>query len=311
MSRVCSVSMAWSRTFRSSSVTYHSYISLSASLSTGSLSGSGSTNKKMPSNLSKWLLHQLQSSSISAHKPKLKDTWCIAKWPRICFIVRGHPVTYATCTLTTAEQKYYQVDKELLAQVFGLEHNHHYIFRKQMKFWIGQKTLVSIYKKPLASVRKRLQKLLLRLQQYNGDLRYKPGSEIYLADTLSRASLKNTTKSKAETETESIHATDFLSITESQLKEIQEETAQDDTHQQPKKTIISGWKKSLHASIRILLLEMSNHHNMAWSLQEIAVSSPWFCAQELKSSCQERTLECKAVFDGPGKPYIGREWMPT
>jgi hypothetical protein len=52
---------------------------------------------------------------------------------------------------------------------------------------------------------------------------------MYLADTLSKASLMNTTQSKAEKETESIHTTDFLSISEPQLKEIQAETAQDDT----------------------------------------------------------------------------------
>jgi len=54
---------------------------------------------------------------------------------------------------------------------------------------------------------------------------------MYLADTLSRASLKNITQSKAEEETESIHATDFLPISEPQLKEIQAETARDDTLQ--------------------------------------------------------------------------------
>ena len=52
---------------------------------------------------------------------------------------------------------------------------------------------------------------------------------MYLADTLSRASLKNITQSKAEEETESIHATDFLPISDPQLKEIQAETARDNT----------------------------------------------------------------------------------
>jgi len=75
-------------------------------------------------------------------------------------------------------------------------------------------------------------------------LKFKPGSEIYLADTLSRASLKNITQSKAEEETESIHATDFLPISEPQLKEIQAETARGDTLQQLKKTIISGWPET-------------------------------------------------------------------
>ena len=43
---------------------------------------------------------------------------------------------------------------------------------------------------------------------------------MYLADILSGASLKKTNQSKAEEETESIHATDFLPIAEPQLKEI-------------------------------------------------------------------------------------------
>ena len=63
-------------------------------------------------------------------------------------------------------------------------------------------------------------------------VRYKPGSEIYLADTLSRAFLKSTIQSKAEEEAETIHATDFLPISELQPKEIQAQTAQDDTLQQ-------------------------------------------------------------------------------
>ena len=64
---------------------------------------------------------------------------------------------------------------------------------------------------------------------------------MYLADTLSRAFLKNTIQSKAEEEAETIHATDFLPLSEPQLREIQAEAAQDDTLQQLKKTIISGW----------------------------------------------------------------------
>ena len=59
--------------FRSSSLTCLSYVSLSASLPTMTLSGSGHRNKNAPFSPSKWLLHKRQSSSISAQKPKLKD----------------------------------------------------------------------------------------------------------------------------------------------------------------------------------------------------------------------------------------------
>ena len=153
------------------------------------------------------------------------------------------PVTYASRALTSAEQRYSQIEEELLAQVFGLEHNHHYTFGRQVILWTDHKLLISIYKKPLASAPKRLQRLLLRLQQYDVDLKYKPNSDMYLADTLSRASLK-ITQSKAEEETESIHATDYLPISEPQLKEIQGETGRDNTLQQLKKTIISRWPET-------------------------------------------------------------------
>ena len=133
----------------------------------------------------------------------------------------GQPVTYASRALTPEEQRYSRIERELLAQVFGLEHNHHYTFGRRVILWTDDKPLISIYKKPLASAPKRLQRLLLQLQQYDVDLRYKPGSEMYLADTLSRAFLKNTIQSKAGEETETIHATHFLPISELQLREIQ------------------------------------------------------------------------------------------
>ena len=38
----------------------------------------------------------------------------------------GRPVTYTSKALTSAEQKYSQTEKELLAQVFGMEQHHQY-----------------------------------------------------------------------------------------------------------------------------------------------------------------------------------------
>ena len=87
------------------------------------------------------------------------------------------PVTYASRALTQTEQHYSQIEKELLAQVFGLEHNHHYTYGRRVTLWTDHKPLVTIYKKPLASAPKRLQRLLLRLQQYDVDLKYKPGPQ--------------------------------------------------------------------------------------------------------------------------------------
>ena len=57
--------------------------------------------------------------------------------------------------------------------------------------------------KPLSSSPKRLQRLLLRLQHYNVEFRYKPGPDTHLAD---RAYLKNHERSRTEEEGEKICA---------------------------------------------------------------------------------------------------------
>ena len=86
--------------------------------------------------------------------------------------------------------------------------------------------LETISQKPLETAPKHLQRLLLRLQQYDVEIRYKPGPEMYLANTLSHAYLP-TACSPAEEETERIHVVDFLPISEPLLAEIQRETAED------------------------------------------------------------------------------------
>ena len=141
-----------------------------------------------------------------------------------------HPVTYASRALTQAEQRYSQTEKELLAQVSGLERNHQYVYGRKVILYTDHKPLVSISSKPLASAPKRLQRLLLRLQQYDAEIRYRPGREMYLADTLSRAYLSlsptDTLRSETEKEVEIIHAVDFRAIFEQQLSEIKQETIQ-------------------------------------------------------------------------------------
>ena len=117
----------------------------------------------------------------------------------------------------------------MLAQVFGMEQNHHHVYVWKVILWKDHKRLVSISWKPLASVFKRLQRLLLRLQQYNCEIRYKPGKEMLLADNLSRAYSEEYERSGTESEVDCIHATYFLPVPDPQLKELQRETACDPT----------------------------------------------------------------------------------
>lgn len=56
---------------------------------------------------------------------------------------------------------------------------------------IDHKPLVALFKKPLNKVPARLQRMLLNLQPYNLEVLYKPGKQLYIADTLSRSYCKN------------------------------------------------------------------------------------------------------------------------
>ena len=153
----------------------------------------------------------------------------------------GQPVSYSSRALTASEKNYSQIEKELLAQVFGVERNHHFVYGRRIVLWSDHKPLETICKKPLATAPKRLQRLLLCLQQYDVEIRYKPGPEMYLSDTLSRAYLPTTDRSPAEKEAERIHAVDFLPISQPQLAEIQRETAADPVLQSLTQVILKGW----------------------------------------------------------------------
>ncbi|XP_052751506.1 uncharacterized protein K02A2.6-like [Galleria mellonella] len=102
----------------------------------------------------------------------------------------GRPVEYASRTLTDAQTRYAQVEKEMLAIVFGCERFHQYIYgQKGVIVESDHKPLEGIFKKPLASVPARLQRMLLRLQCYDLTVTYVPGKYMFIADMLSRAAL--------------------------------------------------------------------------------------------------------------------------
>ena len=136
----------------------------------------------------------------------------------------GQPVSYSSRALTTSERNYSQIEKELLAQVFGVERHHQYVYGRKVMLWSDHKPLETICKKPLATAPKRLQRLVLRLQQYDVEVRYKPGPDMYLADTLSRAYLPTTARSPRRDGTNSCS---WILAHFRTFAEIQRETAAD------------------------------------------------------------------------------------
>ena len=102
------------------------------------------------------------------------------------------PVTFTSKALTPTEQCYANNERELLACVFGAERFRTYVFGRHFMIESDHKSLEQISMKNLADAPVRLQRMLLRLQDYDFTIKYRPGEEMVIADTLSRYSPEDT-----------------------------------------------------------------------------------------------------------------------
>jgi hypothetical protein len=79
----------------------------------------------------------------------------------------------------------------MLAIVYGAKKFHQYIYGKKVVVETDHKPLTHIFKKSLIDCPMRMQRMLLDLQIYDLDVRYKPGKEMYISDALSRIKMPN------------------------------------------------------------------------------------------------------------------------
>ena len=185
-----------------------------------------------------------------------------------CLMQGGQPVAYVSRSMTETEVNYAQIEKEMLAILFGVERFEQCVYGRPVKIQTDHKPLESIFRKSLLSAPKRLQRMLLRLQKFDLQVSYKKGTEMYLADTLSRAYRvhKSTREDVAEDvvyieemrgdterELECINMIQYLPVSEATLISIQQATESDATLRELKTTIRQGWpatKAEVSANIK-------------------------------------------------------------
>ena len=150
----------------------------------------------------------------------------------------GHPIAYVSRALTKTERNYAQIEKECLAIVFVAERFEQYILGKEkVKVFSDHKPLETILSKSIHTSPKRLQRMRLRLQKYSLDVEFKPGPQMYISDTLSRASLPATETAREDKATifeihelmEKFELEDHHFVSDHRLARIKEETGQDTT----------------------------------------------------------------------------------
>ena len=151
----------------------------------------------------------------------------------------GGIIAYASRALTPTEQRYAQIEKEMLAVVFGCSRFHKLIYgMPNVTIESDHKPLESLMKKPIHASPMRIQKMMLKLQPYELKLVYVKGKDLGLADCLSRMPHTQTQEPLmdddlmvcvAETASHGHHA------------EIEAHTAADNNLQEVINTIKDGW----------------------------------------------------------------------
>ena len=111
---------------------------------------------------------------------------------------RENVIAFASKALTPTEERYANIEREMLAVVFGAERFHTYVYGAKFVVESDHKPLEAIKLKNLSQAPPRLQRMLLRVQQYDMQIKYRPGRELLLADALSRLNPKPASTLKLE-----------------------------------------------------------------------------------------------------------------
>ena len=155
------------------------------------------------------------------------------------------PVAFASKALTDVETRYANIERELLAVVYGCEKFRTYLFGHNFTVKTDHKPLESIHLKHLTATPPLLQRMLLRLQPYDLVIRYQPDKSIEIADALSRLSRNEEENAAIPGMKAQVH--DILpQFSNSILERIREQTAYPFVRQ-----ITSGQSNS-HTEVKLL-----------------------------------------------------------
>ena len=156
------------------------------------------------------------------------------------------PVCFASRSLTMVERKYFQLDKEALAIVFGVKKYHQYLYGRRFEFKTDHKPLIHIFgpsKSTPAMASGRIQRWALTLGAYSYDIQYKKGADNSNADALSRLP-RATTSTATPKPAEVVHLMEYLDTTPISSNQIRCLTERDPELSIIREWILKGWPDS-------------------------------------------------------------------
>ncbi|XP_061570028.1 uncharacterized protein K02A2.6-like [Cololabis saira] len=152
------------------------------------------------------------------------------------------PLSFMSRTLSPAEKRYSQLDKEGLAVMFGIKKFHKYLYGRVFTIYTDHKPLISLFnvRKPIPQMGSpRVQRWAVTLSAYEYNIVYKPGKHHANADALSRLPLPDTAPEKEMTE--QVLMMDVLDDTLVDSTQIRRWTAKDVILAQVHEYTLKGW----------------------------------------------------------------------
>ena len=151
---------------------------------------------------------------------------------------QGRVVSYHSRALTPTQQRYSNIEHECCRLVNGIEHFHHYVFGRNFMVHTHHQPLVQLMTKPLCEISPRLQRLLLKVIQYNFTTLYVKHDGMPVADCLS---WNVQVESALENETINVTVAAISMFQEGKINQIKCETSKDLTLVKLAKVVQTGW----------------------------------------------------------------------
>lgn len=159
------------------------------------------------------------------------------------------PVAFCSRTLSDAEKRYAQIEKECLAGVWASERFYQYLCGlERYKLLTDHKPLVTlINSKDLDTAPLRCQRLLIRLMKFNPVAEYVPGKHLVVADTLSRQPMADTNPGDLEAEVKAYvdSVEEDLRVRKPVIEQIKDQTRTDAELQSVLKYVHKGWPEHM------------------------------------------------------------------
>ena len=164
----------------------------------------------------------------------------------LSFRNRLKPIAFASKSLSDAETRYSNIERELLGVVWAVEHFHHYTFANKINIISDHKPLHPLFSgKSLVSCSPRTARLLLKIVDKDIRFFYQHGPSMHISDALSRLPTHNTNAgNQQEVQGLKVSISEISAVqTNVNLNQFKEYTSKDQVMQQMLEYVMKGWPR--------------------------------------------------------------------